>query len=137
MSTKKTKTTGIEPFIIECICLRLHEQEALSYLEDRGYTISRAEYYSLKEEVKNSTNRRLNLASEEFLSQHLERLDNLKTIESELWNQYHIEKNPTNKSKILMNIADLQTYLSSYYDQTQYVMQRAANHKQRLEQKQN
>jgi hypothetical protein len=136
MSTKKTKTTGIEPFIIECICLRLHEHEALSYLEERGYIISRAEYYSLRNEVKDNTQQRLNLiASEEFMSQHLERIETLKTVHNELWNQYHAEQNPTKKSNILMQIADLQTYLSSYYDSTKYVMQQSARRKYQEEQR--
>ena len=66
------------------------------------------------------------MASEEFLFQHLDRIESLKAVEGELWNSYYIEKNPTNKSKILMQIAELQTYLSSYYDHTQYIMQQAA-----------
>jgi len=119
--------TGIEPYIIEVICLRLHEKEALTYLSDKGYEISAAELYRPKQEVKNNSDKRLNkIASSEFLFQHLERIENLKTIQSELWNNYHVEKNPTNKSKILMNIAELQTYLSSYYDHTQYIMTQAA-----------
>ena len=128
MHRKVTKTTGIEPYIIECICLRLKEKEALSYLDDRGgYSISAKEYYRLKQEVKDSSHKRLNhIASSEFLLQHLDRIENLKTIEGELWNQFHIEKSPINKSKILMNIADIQTFLSSYYDSTQFVMQSAA-----------
>jgi hypothetical protein len=129
-SNSNSKTAGIESYIIEVMCLRLHEHEALDYLEDRGYNISAAELYRLKNEVKNSTDRRLNnIASSEFLAQHIARIDNLKVIENELWNQYHVEKNPINKSKILMNIAELQQYLSSYYDSTQYVMQQAARRK--------
>jgi hypothetical protein len=127
MHRNESKTAGIEPYIIEVICLRLHEQEALSYLEDRGYKISAAELYRLKNEVKNSTNRRLNfVASEEFLSQHLERIDTLKTIEGELWNNYHAETNPTKKSNILMQIAELQQLLAAFYDSTQYIMTQAA-----------
>lgn len=130
MRVKESKTTGIEPYIIECICLRLKEREALSYLSDKGYDISAAEYYKLKKEVQQGAHTRLNLiASSEFLTQHLERIETLKTIHNELWNQYHVEKNPTNKAKILMNLADIQQYLSSYYDSTQYVMQQAAKHR--------
>jgi len=115
--------------------MRLKEQEALSYLEERGYSISRAEYYSVRQEVKESAHTRLNLiASGEFMMQHLERIETLKTIHNELWNNYHIEKNPTKKANILMQIADLQKYLSEYYDSTQYVMQAAAKHKLRQEQ---
>jgi hypothetical protein len=118
------------------MCLRLKEHEALSYLQERGYTVSHDLYYRLRKEVKESTNTRLNLiASEEFSAQHLTRLDTLRTVENELWNQYHVEKSPSNKSKILMNIAELQQYLSSYYDSTQYVMQQSAKHKQEQKQK--
>jgi len=127
MSVKQHRDNTILPFIIECMCLRLKEHEALAYLEERGHIISRDFYYRLRKEVKEGTQTRLNLiASEEFSAQHLTRIDTLKTIENELWNQYHVEKNPTNKSKILMNIAELQTYLSSYYDHTQYIMTQAA-----------
>jgi len=38
----------------------------------------------------------------------------------------NIENNPTKKSNILMQIAEMQTYLSSYYDHTQYIMQQSA-----------
>ncbi len=138
MSTKRTtKTQGIEPLIIEVMVLRLKEHEALSYLSERGYDIGHTEYYSLRNEVQQNTQQRLNLiASKEFLAQHLERIETLKTIHSELWNQYHAEQHPTKKAAILMNIAEMQTYLSSYYDQTQYVVEQAASRKKQIEPKQ-
>ena len=78
------------------MCLNLHDKEALAYLDDRGYSISRMELYRIKNEIKESTNERLNLiASEEYLSQHIERLDMLKTIQKEMWANYHVEKNPS------------------------------------------
>ena len=108
------------------MCLNLHDKEALAYLDDRGYSISRMELYRIKNEIKESTTSRLNLiASEEYLSQHIERIDMLKTIQKEMWANYHLEKNPSKKASILMQIAELQTYLSSYYDSTRYVLQQA------------
>ena len=124
------KIEEITSYIIECKCLRLHEKEALSYLRDHGFKISAAQYYKLKKEVKESAHTRLNLiGSDEFLTQHIERIDTLKTIHNELWANYHLEKVPTKKANILMQIAEIQQYLSSYYDSTQYVMQQAARHK--------
>lgn len=135
MPRYKSKTVGIEPYIIECICLRLHEKEALSYLSDKGYDISTAEYYSLKKEVQESAHTRLNqIASKEFLSQHIERIDTLKTVHNELWDNYHKEKNSINRAKILMQIADIQFYLSSYYDSTRYVLEQSAKTKERQQQ---
>lgn len=126
--------------VIYCSCMRLKEKEALSYLKDKGCSIGAATYYRVKKEIENTTRERLNLvASEEFLSQHLLRLDNLKTIENELWIQYSKETNPTKKANILMQLAELQQYLSAFFDSTTYVMERSAMIKKRkkeLEQQQ-
>ena len=137
MRIKETKTTGIEPYVIEIMCLNLSEKQALQYLDDRGYKISPAEFYRIKNEIKSNTQERLNLiASEEYMSQHIERIDMLKTIQTELWSNYHLEKNPSKKASILMQLAELQTYLSSYYDSTRYVLQQAIikKRKQTIEQ---
>jgi Fe2+ transport system protein B len=136
MNRKGSKTTGIEPYIIECMCLNISEKESLSYLKDRGYSISSREFYRIKNQIKESTSERLNLiASEQFIAQHLERIDMLKTIQTELWANYHKEQNPSKKANILMQIAEIQQFLSSYYDSTQYVMQQAARHKQEKNEK--
>lgn len=136
MRRNNTKTKGIEPYIIECMCLNISEKDSLAYLADRGYKISHDTFYRLKSEIKDNTTERLNLiASEEFMAQHLERIDMLKTIQTELWSNYHLEKNPSKKANILMQIADLQQYISSYYDSTRYVLQQAVKKKkQELEQ---
>ena len=133
MRKKETKTAGIFPFVIECMCLHISEKESLSYLKDRGFTISRAEFYRLKKEVQESTQERLNLiASKEFLTQHMERIDTLKVILKEMWINYHIENNPSKKVQILEEIEENQIYLSSYYDSMRFVLQRAANKKDKI-----
>ena len=127
MRRKETKTKGIEPYVIDVMAMNLHENQALKYLDDNGYDISRAELYRLKNEVKESSQERLNLiASKEFLSQHLERIDTLRTILKEMWANYHLEKNHFKKVQILEKIEENQLYLSSYYDSTRYVLQQAA-----------
>ena len=133
MRKKETKTAGIFPFVVECMCLHISEKESLSYLKDRVFTISRAEFYRLKKEVQESTQERLNLiASKEFLTQHMERIDTLRVILKEMWINYHIENNPSKKVQILEKIEENQVYLSSYYDSTRYVLQQAANKKDKI-----
>lgn len=133
MRKKETKTAGIFPYVIECMCLHISEKESLSYLKDRGFTISRAEFYRLKKEVQESTQERLNLiASKEFLTQHMERIDTLRVILKEMWINYHIENNPSKKVQILEEIEENQIYLSSYYDSMRFVLQRAANKKDKI-----
>ena len=123
--------------VIYCTCMRLKEKEALTYLKDKGHNIGAATYYRIKKEIQDTTRERLNLvASEEFLTQHIQRIEMLKTIQNELWSNYHLEKNPTKRADILMEIAELQQYLSSFYDSTQYVMQQAEIIKKRRKQQQ-
>ena len=113
--------------IIYCSCMRLKEKEALAYLKDKGHDIGAATYYRIKKEIDETTRERLNLvASNEFLAQHLERLDMLKMIQNELVENYKKEQNPSKKANILMQLAELQQYLSSYFDSTRYVMEQAA-----------
>lgn len=127
MNKKKTKTSGIEPYIIDVVCMQMHQNQALEYLDKNGYDISRAEYYTLKNELKESSQERLNLiASKEFLIQHLERINTLRTILKEMWANYYLEKNPTKRVQILESIEENQLYLSSYYNSTRYVLQMAA-----------
>lgn len=133
MRRKETKTKGIEPYVIDVMAMNLHENQALKYLDDNCYDISRAELYRLKNEIKESSQERLNLiASKEFLLGHLERIDTLRTILKEMWANYHLEKNPFKKVQILEKIEENQLYLSSYYDSTRYVLQQATQ-KQQLE----
>jgi hypothetical protein len=130
MSVKQHRDNTILPYIIEVMCLRLKEYEAMTYLEERGFKISHDLYYRLRKEVQENTHTRLNLiASQEFTAQHIQRIDTLKTIESELWNNYHTEQNPTKKSNILMQIAELQQLLAAFYDSTQYIVTQAARTK--------
>lgn len=126
MTVKQHRDNTILPYIIEVMCLRLKEREALSYLEDRGFKISRDLYYRLRKEVKESTQTRLNSIALDFSAQRLERLDTLKTVHNELWNNYHAEQNPTNKAKILMQISELQELLAAFYDSSRWVLEQSA-----------
>lgn len=72
------------------------------------------------------------IAFKEFLTQHMERIDTLRVILKETWLNYHIENNPSKKVQILEKIEQNQVYLSSYYDSTRYVLQRAANKKVKI-----
>jgi hypothetical protein len=64
----------------------------------------------------------------------MERIDTLRVILKEMWVNYHIENNPSKKVQIqiLEKIEENQVYLSSYYDSTRYVLQQAANKKDKI-----
>lgn len=122
---RNNKNSGIEQWVITCMCLNYSEQQALAYLSDKGYEISARVFYRIKKQIQDSTQSRLNLiASEEWYSQHLNRLDMLHVIQNELIELAKKEDNPTKKANILMQLADIQERLTAYFDSTAYVLER-------------
>ena len=120
------KNHSIRPFIIQTMVMRLSEKESLQYLANKGHKISANHLYRLRREIKASRFDRLNLiAKEGFVDQHLERIDQLELINQEYWKLYNDETDNFKKSLILEKIAELQTYISPYYDASKYVMEKS------------
>ena len=128
-----SRNNTVTPFIIECMAMNLHENEALEYLKDKGFKISHDTYYRYKRKIKNSRFERLSLiAKTQFIDQHLDRISNLELINKEMWVLYRNEKDNFKKAQILEKIAELQTYISPYYDASRYVMEQSIkNEKQK------
>ena len=105
--------------------MKLSEKESLAHLKDRGFEISAMHLYRLKRSIQQSRFDRLNLiAKSQFVDQHLERIDQLELINSEYWKLYRDTKDTFKKALILEKIAELQTYISPFYDASMYVMQK-------------
>ena len=128
-----SRNNTVTPFIIECMAMNLHENEALEYLKDKGFKVSLDTYYRYKRKIKNSRFERLSLiAKTQFIDQHLDRISNLELINKEMWVLYRNEKDNFKKAQILEKIAELQTYISPYYDASRYVMEQSIkNEKQK------
>ena len=106
--------------------MRLSEKESLEYLHDKGFKISRDSYYRLKRNLQKSRFDRLNLiAKSQFVDQHLERIDQLELVNQEMWKLYKNEVNNFKKVLILEKIAELQTYISPYYDASRYILEKS------------
>jgi hypothetical protein len=106
--------------------MRLSEKESLAYLKDKGFEISMQHFYRLKKSIQESRFDRLNLiAKTQFVGQHLERIDQLELVNQEMWKLYNKEKNTFKQVLILEKIAELQTYISPYYDASRYVMEKS------------
>ena len=114
--------------------MKLSEKESLAYLKDKGFEISAMHLYRLKNNIKKSRFDRLSLiAKTQFVDQHLERIDQLELINSEYWKLYRDTKDTFKKALILEKIAELQTYISPYYDASMYIMQKQVESKHESE----
>ena len=131
-----SKYDTVRPLIIQCMVMRLSEKESFQYMKDRGFEISKTYFYRIKKSIQQSRFDRLTLiAKEGFVDQHLERIDQLELINSEYWKLYDAEKDNFKKALILEKIAELQSYISPYYDASRYVMEQSI--KQENETKEN
>ena len=104
--------------------MRLSEKESIKYLQDREFKISIQHYRRLKKQVKDSRFDRLTLiAKTQFVDQHLERIDQLELVNQEMWKCYRSKDYKAMDA--LLKIAELQTYISPYYDASRYVMEQS------------
>jgi len=124
----------VKPFIIQAMAMNLSEEESLAYLKDRGFKISWQYFYRLKKRIKESRFDRLALiAKSQFVDQHLERIDQLELVNQEMWKCY---RNKDYKAMdALIKIAELQTYISPFYEASKWVMEESIkNDKQKKDQ---
>ena len=124
----------VKPYIIQCMAMNLSEEESLAYLKDRGFKISWQYFYRLKKRIKESRFDRLALiAKSQFVDQHLERIDQLELVNQEMWKCY---RNKDYKAMdALIKIAELQTYISPFYEASKWVMEESIkNDKQKKDQ---
>jgi hypothetical protein len=83
-------------------------------------------FYRLKRSIQRSRFDRLSLiAKTQFVDQHLERIDQLELINQEMWTLYRNEKDNFKRVLILEKIAELQTYISPYYDASRYILEKS------------
>jgi hypothetical protein len=104
--------------------MRLTIQQSLEYMNDAGFPVSQATYCRMKRKLQNQKLERLyNIAKYGFEDGHLERIDQLELIQKLMWKDYHECKDPFKRSCILEKIANIQPYLSAYYESTKDIIE--------------
>lgn len=110
--------------VLETMKMRLSTNQALKYLKDVGCNISERTLRNDKNKLNDLKLTRLyHIAKIGFVDQHLEKIDKLELIEKKMWEEYHKEPSPYKRVDILVQIANVQPFLSAYYDSTRYVIE--------------
>ena len=119
------KTIDREICVLHCVTMKLTTIECLIYMDTHGHKMSESTFFRNKKEFKA---RYLDRADEiigyELLEQHMMRIDNLLTIEHELWQLYNIlkAKDPYQASTVLGKLTVIQAYIASAYGMTAHVL---------------
>ena len=125
---------NLETLIQYTIVMKLSEKESRVFLKTRGHEISKIKYYEIKQKLREKREKRAHdIASFELLDQHMERIDNLITVEHEQWRCYNTEKDKDKRSIILERIANMQSDISAAYDATRKIMEKQAELKKLIE----
>ncbi len=120
--------------VLDTIVMRFSEKESLAYMKSHHNEIKRARYYEIKKEIENERGTKINKIALEngFAESHLSVIDSFRTIERELWINYHRETKPLAKSTILRHIMESQVYLADAHDVTKEVIREQAELKVKL-----
>ena len=112
-----------EKAVVDTIRMRLSTEQALQYMKDNGFPVSRATYFRHKKKLEEKKLERLyHMANLGFEYQYLDRIDGLELIEKKMWEEYNKEKTPWKRVQILKDIAEIQPFLSSIYEASKFVI---------------
>jgi hypothetical protein len=120
---KTQPLTDRENLMIMCLTMRLRDKEGMTYMKVHGHDLHQSSYTRLKRRVNKLIDKRKTLmAVNGMFPRHLQRIDQLETIITLSWQNYHTETRPINKQKILESIAQIQPILSIYDEATQQIV---------------
>lgn len=80
-----------ENAVVQTMTMRMNEKQALSFLKQNGFDISRRTYFRCKKKVEGLKWQRLMHIAEFFTDQHLQRIDRLELVEHLMWTEYEKE----------------------------------------------
>jgi hypothetical protein len=108
--------------VVETIRMRLTTEQALQYLKDNEFPMSRASYFRHKKKVEERKLKRLyEIAKVGFQDQHLETIDQYEMGFKMMWQNVLKEQDPYKQNVMIKDILLLQPYLSAYYEATKLV----------------
>ena len=103
----------------------LDRKETMQFMEAKGFKMNERTYHRLKREISETTIKRIHEIAAHMRERHLERIDQLDVIQSELWQNYHLAEKMSDKISILRQLTELQVYISAYDDATRNIMELA------------
>ena len=110
--------------VLDTVTMRLDCTNSLDYVRSVGFPMKRRTYYRHKKKIEDMKLERMRfIAKVAYEEQHLERVDRMELIESQMWINYWKEQDRYKKVKILAEIVNIQPYISSYYEATKDLLE--------------
>ena len=123
-----------EKAVIEAIRMRLTTDQALQYLKDNEFPLSRASYFRHKKKLEEKKLKRLyEIGKIGFQDQHLETIDQYEMGFKMMWQNVLRERDPYKQNSMIKDILLLKPYLSSYYEATKLIVEKLQKQQNEIE----
>ena len=118
--------------VIDTIMRQWSIKQSLAYVnrylkKDGKKEIKERQFFRIKQYMKeHQLDRLFEIAKEGFVSQHLDRIDDLISIKKEMWECYYAQKkaDPYKAAQILAMLMQVQPYISQYYEASKFIMEK-------------
>lgn len=105
----------------------LKEDAALDYMKEHEHEMSTATYYRILGHIEGQTRQRLFQIAKGMRELHMQRIDELEKVRTEMWDRYEVakkdKKKPLEAVKILKEIKEVQPYISTYHEATRDILE--------------
>ena len=120
--------------VVETMRMRLTTDQALQYLKDNEFFLSRASYFRHKKKLEQMKLKRLYyIAKIGFQDQHLETIDQYELGFKMMWQNVLRERDPYKQNAMIRDILLLKPYLSSYYEATKLIVEKQQEQQNEIE----
>lgn len=103
------------------------EGRALTYMKDHDHEMASSTYYRILGQVEGKTRQRLYEIGRSMKELHMQRIDEIEKVRTEMWDRYEVAKKndekPLEAVKILKEIKEVQPYLSAYHESTRDILE--------------
>lgn len=86
------KYTPKQCAVLETRLMGMTESKALAHLEKQGFKMHRNSYYRILKNIKSHTDQRMSEIARTWPELHVERIDKLRKLESEMWADRNAKK---------------------------------------------
>jgi hypothetical protein len=125
--------------VIDTLMKQWSTRQSLEYVnrylkKDGKREIKERQFFRIKQYMKDhQLDRLFEIAKEGFVSQHLDRIDDLISIKKEMWECYYKQKKADSykAAQILAMLMQVQPYLSQYYEASKIIMRKVTEENRR------
>jgi len=113
-----------ELLVVATKTMRLSEKEALDYLKEKGYEISKKTYYRILGRISSETRKRLFEICKNMMERHMDRIDDVELLRRLLLEILRDEKTKTaDRIRAIHELRELEPWISAFDEAAQGVLE--------------